>query len=164
MKNSTIILLFVFILFTACKQNNDEILIREKIQSHLDNAQKQFGFNNEAFVIDFIKSDTVLFQIIHNSMIEDTRQKMDKFGFSIYLTFDLTFKTDSIYFEKFKTMEICKEFMRIDYDDVEVYVLGIKTDISKGTDLITKLILNLHNLKLEEFEIKMESQGPIRLE
>jgi hypothetical protein len=156
-------IIIIFLLY-SCRstQNNDQI--ENKFESHLNEATSQFRNDNKAFLINIVKNDTVLFQVVHSSMIEATRQKFDEFGFSINLTFDLTFKTDSAYLEKFKRMKIFKDFMHFELDGIEIYVFCFKNDVFKGSKLLAELTSKLYNVKLEDFKIELHDHGLINLE
>ena len=82
-------LLLILIVFSSIKIINAQTeQLETGLRKTLETASKKFEKSNNAFIINIIKDNIVVLQIVHGGMIEQVKTKNNEFSFAFNVTFD----------------------------------------------------------------------------
>jgi len=95
-------IVFLIIISFSCNSEKYYDKLETKIEDGLKKAMLQFEKSNTGFIMNVVKNDTVIIQIVHSSFLAETKLQNDKFGFAINLMFDLDIPNEFQFHEKFK--------------------------------------------------------------
>ena len=135
----------------------------EKLDSGLKNTLKitadRFENKNHAILINLAKDNTVIIQVLHGALIEQTVTPENSFNFSINLTFDNEMEK----LAKFRTLEIVNNFEYYEFDGIPCYAINLGNDQEKTQKVLLEILNKVYGFKNSDiFEFEIYDQGPVR--
>ncbi|ANH61450.1 hypothetical protein [Dokdonia donghaensis] len=135
----------------------------EKLDSGLKNTLKitadRFENKNHAFLINLAKDNTVIMQVIHGALIEQTATAENSFNYSINLTFDNEMEK----LAKFRTLEVVEDFEYYEFDGIPCFVMNLGNDQEKTQKVLLEILNKVYGFENSDiFEFEIYDQGPLR--
>lgn len=135
----------------------------EKLDSGLKNTLKntadRFESKNHAFLINLAKENTIIMQVVHGALIEQTTTPENSFNFSINLTFD----NEMAKLDKFRTLEIVDDFKHYEFEGIPCFAMNIGNNQEKTREVLLEILKKVYGFKNSDiFEFEIYDQGPVR--
>lgn len=154
MKKILLSILAIFGITLGVKAQTEEL--QTGLMKTLAVTSERFEKSNNAFLINIIKDNVVLLQIIHGGLIEQVRTKENSFNFSFNLTFDNEKENQN----KFIALEISKDFKYYEWDGIPCYALNVGNDKKKAEKTAITILNKVHGFDSKEmFEFEIYDQG-----
>lgn len=118
----------------------------------LATTAERFEQSNSPYLIDVIKDNVVVLQILHGGLIEQLEGGENSFNFSLNLTFDGEKENQ----DKFTALNISKEFKYYEWDGIPCYALNIGNDQKKAEKITLIVLEQVYGFNLKDqfaFEI-----------
>lgn len=136
----------------------------EKLDSGLKNTLKitadRFENKNHAFLINLAKDNTVIMQVVHGALIEQTASPTNSFNFSINLTFDNEMEK----LAKFRTLELVDDFEYYEFNGIPCYAMNMGNNQEKTQKMLLEILNKVYGFENSDmFEFEIYDQGPVRL-
>ncbi len=117
---------------------------------------EKFEKSNNAFLINVIKDNVVVLQMIHGGLIEQVRTNENSFNFSFNVTFDNEKENQN----KFTSLEISKDFKYYEWDGIPCYALNVGNDKKKAEKIAITILNKVYGFDSKEmFEFEIYDQG-----
>lgn len=118
----------------------------------LATTAERFEQSNSPYLIDVIKDNVVVLQILHGGLIEQLEGGENSFNFSLNLTFDGEKENQ----DKFTALSISNEFKYYEWDGIPCYALNIGNDQKKAEKITLIVLEQVYGFNLKDqfaFEI-----------
>jgi len=126
------------------------------LEKVLEKASQTFGKNNHAYLINIVRNDTVLFQIIHGGMLNEIRTKNNEFNFSFSLSFDNEKEKE----QKFKELKVAKNFKYYEFDNIPSYAINFGNNKENALNTVLEVINKVYNYSSKDlFVFEIYDQG-----
>lgn len=124
----------------------------------LTTTADRFEKANNAYLINIIKDNVVILQIVHGGLIEQVRTDDNKFNFS----FNVTFDNEKDNQNKFTALEISKVFKYYEWNGIPCYALNVGTDKKKAEEIAMIILTEVHGFDSTDlFEFEVYDHGRI---
>ncbi|MDO1514558.1 hypothetical protein Q2T41_18035 [Maribacter confluentis] len=132
----------------------------EELQTGLINTltitANRFEKSNNAFLINIIKDNVVILQIVHGGLIEQARTEENTFNFS----FNVTFDNEKDNQNRFTALKISKDFKYYEWDGIPCYALNVGNDKNKAEEIAIKILTKVYGFDSKDlFEFEIYDQG-----
>ena len=122
----------------------------------LTTTTNKFEKSNNAFLINIIKDNVVILQIIHGGLIEQVRTEENTFNFSFNVTFDNEKDSQN----RFTALEISKDFNYYEWDGIPCYALNVGNDKKKAEVIAITILTKVYGFDSKDlFEFEIYDQG-----
>ena len=122
----------------------------------LTTTANRFEKSNNAFLINIIKDNVVILQIVHGGLIEQARTEENTFNFS----FNVTFDNEKDNQNKFTALEISKDFKYYEWDGIPCYALNVGNNKKKTESIALTILTKVYGFKEKDlFEFEIYDQG-----
>jgi hypothetical protein len=122
----------------------------------LTTTANRFEKTNHAFLINIIKDNVVMLQIVHGGLIEQVRTAENNFNFS----FNVTFDNEKDNQNKFIALEISKDFKYYEWDGIPCYALNVGNDKKKAEQIAITILTKVYGFDSKDlFEFEIYDQG-----
>ncbi|WP_108868072.1 hypothetical protein [Aquimarina aquimarini] len=122
----------------------------------LELTAHRFEKTNNAFLINLIKDNTVIMQIVHGALVEKTAKPGNPFNFSFNLTFDNE-KTNE---NAFKNLELSKNFEYYEWDGIPCYALNVGNNKPEAKKIALEILNKVYGYDSDElFKFELFDQG-----
>jgi len=156
----TFIIVTAILIATSCDDLEQSNGLISRIEDKLDEAITEFEPTNSSFLFTVFHNDTAIVQIVHRSVIEQTRHDNDEFGLAINLPFDPSFESELYHHDKFKKLNLSKSFTYYEWDGIPIYALDLGLDTKKSARIITQLLSEVYGYDLRSnFEMELLDQS-----
>ena len=126
------------------------------LRNTLTATADRFEKSNNTFLINLIKDNVVVLQIVHGGLIEQVRTKENPFNFS----FNVTFDNEKDNQKKFTALEISKDFKYYEWDGIPCYALNVGNDKKKAEEIAITILSKVYGFDSKEmFEFEIYDQG-----
>ncbi len=118
----------------------------------LATTAERFEQSNSPYLIDVIKDNVVVLQILHGGLIEQLEGGENSFNFSLNLTFDGEKENQ----DKFTALSISNEFKYYEWDGIPCYALNVGNDQKKAEKITLIVLEQVYGFNLKDqfaFEI-----------
>jgi len=124
---------------------------KQRLSKELETMEKELIMNKKDFAIN-ISTETVLFQIVSNKVLELNTNK--ERGFGLHLSFDESKEE----LAKFRSKEYSEEFSYHDLDEIPTYQIDLGMDKNRLEELVNKIIIDVYQeeittIKIDNFEM-----------
>jgi hypothetical protein len=154
MKKILLSILAIFGITIGGKAQTEEL--QKGLIKTLTTTANRFEETNNAFLINIIKDNVVILQIVHGGLIEQVRTDENKFNFSFNVTFDNEIDNQ----DKFTALEISKEFKHYEWDGIPCYALNVGNDKRKAEEIAILILTEVYGFDLKDlFEFEVYDQG-----
>lgn len=150
MKKILLSILAIFGITIGGKAQTEEL--QTGLVNTLTTTANRFEKSNNAFLINIIKDEVVILQIIHGGLIEQVRTEENTFNFS----FNVTFDNEKDNQNRFTALEISKDFKYNEWDGTPRYALNVGNDKKKTVEIAITILTKVYGFDskdLFEFEI-----------
>ncbi|RZS91863.1 hypothetical protein [Aquimarina brevivitae] len=136
----------------------------EKLDSGLRNTLKlvadRFEKDNHAYLINLAKDNSVIIQIVHGALIQQTSTPKNEFNFSLNLTFDN--QIDEL--NSFRELKIASEFINYEWDGIPCFAVNFGNNLEKANRIVLEVLQKVYGFKPDDiFEFEIYDQGKIRI-
>nr|WP_299387544.1 hypothetical protein [Allomuricauda sp.] len=154
MKKILVSILAVFGITVGVKAQTEEL--QTGVLNTLTTTANRFEKSNNAFLINIIKDNTVVLQIVHGGLIEQVRTEENAFNFSFNVTFDNQKDNQN----KFTALEISKNFKYYEWDGIPCYALNVGNDKKKTEAIAITILTEVYGFDPKDmFEFEIYDQG-----
>ena len=154
MKKILLSILAIFGITIGGKAQTEEL--QTGLIKTLTASANRFEKTNNAFLINIIKDNVVILQIVHGGLIEQVRTDENKFNFS----FNVTFDNEKDNQNKFTALEISNDFKYYEWDGIPCYALNVGNDKKKAEEIAIIILTKVYGFDSKDlFEFEVYDQG-----
>ena len=154
MKKILLSVLAIFGITIGGKAQTQEL--QTGIINTLTTTANKFEKTNNAFLINIIKDNVVILQIVHGGLIEQVRTEENNFNFS----FNVTFDNEKDNQNKFTALELSKGFKYYEWDGIPCYALNVGNDKKKAEEIAITILTKVYGFDSKDlFEFEIYDQG-----
>ena len=124
---------------------------KERLLEELNYSEQKYFKTKEEFFIN-ISSNSVLFQIVNNIMLEN--RFGSEHGFGLHLSFDETINESKEEISRFREQEYSKDFKYIYLDEVPTYQIDLGNDKQKLIALVERIVSQVYKENINEIEVE----------
>ncbi|WP_459210877.1 hypothetical protein [Aquimarina rhabdastrellae] len=140
------------------RSKNQRVPLNEGLPHILELTSKQFETYNHAFLINLISENEVVLQLMHGVLIEQIQTEKSEFNFSINLSFDNEKEAE----DRFKALDISKEFTYYEFDTIPCYVLNMGNNHTRIQKIVHMILERVYGYsKVAMFEFELYDQGMV---
>lgn len=122
------------------------------------NVLDTFDLENFSYIVNIIKDNEIVLQLIHGGLNEKINKKSFDFNYSI----SLNFYNEKEKQTKFEELEFSNEFDFYEYENVPSYILNCRKDKTKTKEYLIEIIEKVYSFRrLDIFEFEIHQQPPI---
>lgn len=142
--------------FSFLKPRNTDIFI-VGIEKSL-NVLRTFENENFSYILNINKDNEILFQLVHGGLVKVISDISKEFNYSI----SLNFANQKELQVKFETLEISKQFVYYEYNDIPSYILNCNKNERVLKETLIEIIEKVYGFKrLDDFNFEIFQQPPI---
>ena len=154
MKKILLSILAIFGITVGGKTQTEEL--QTGLINTLTTTANRFEKSNNAFLINIIKDNVVILQIVHGGLIEQARTEENTFNFS----FNVPFDNEKDNQNRFTALKISKDFKYYEWDGIPCYALNVGNDKNKAEEIAIKILTKVYGFDSKDlFEFEIYDQG-----
>lgn len=152
------LLLTLIVLSTLMCVNAQTEQLQTGLRKTLEITSNKFEESNHAFIINIIKDNIVVLQIVHGGMIEQIKTEHNEFNFSFNVTFDNEKENQ----DRFVALEISEDFKYYEWSNIPCFALNAGNDKKKVEEIAIIILNKVYGFDLKDtFEFEIHDQGKI---
>ena len=128
-----------------------DVSFKEQLLKELNNSEQKYLKTEKQFFIN-ISSNTVLFQIVNNTMLENRIES--EHGFGLHLSFDETISESKEEILKFREQEYSKDFKYYDLDEIPTYQTDLGNNKQKLITLVERIVSDVYQENINEIDVE----------